>query len=136
MTLLVYNALSSVTPKTVSQLVEETGLSRSTVVSHLGKLKARARVPQVGRVAYLRPETTFDDPVRHWRHSRAAVAELVRTLRITEHADPVKLADEFLLVGRQLVAIGEAIDRVKMDPDWYIQLGGHFWLSEEKGTKE
>lgn len=133
----VFNALSSVTPKTVKQLSEETGLSESTVRKHLDGMKARWIPTGDLAMGWLRPEEKRrTDPVWYWRHERAQVAERIRVLTISESANPVELADEFLSIGRQLLEIGEAIDRVKMDPDWYQRLGGHFWLSDGEGKMQ
>lgn len=132
----VWRTLSSVTPKTINQLVEETGLSRSTVSRALQRIDATISVDRALNdrdVYYLRPAVKMvGDPAKHWRHSRLPVADVVRTLIISEHADPAILADQFLSIGRQLTEIGEAIDKVKVDPDWYTKLGGHFWLSDEE----
>lgn len=129
----VWAALSPVEPKSVSLLMEETGVGYETMVEHLrqvGAIKLEAqRVP----ARYLRPATEDTvELVKRWRSERNKVAALVSTLTIAEGADPVWLADTFLDLGRKLTEIGMSIDRVKMNPDWHQQLGGHFWLSERK----
>lgn len=125
----VFRALSLVNPKPISQLVEETGLSYSTVREHLTALKAE-RLKDTTPNRYLRPETPLPHGVMAWRNDRANIAGIVSTLTITEGADPVILADTFIEIAEQLMTIGKQIDRVKMDPDWYQRLGGHFWLSD------
>ncbi len=131
----VFNALSYVEPKTTSQLCEETGLSYSTVREHLTALRAE-RITDTTPNRYLRPELVTPDTLKVWRSQRALIAERIRVLTISEGADPVWLADEFILLGRQLAEIGRQIDRVKMDPDWYQRLGGHFWLSDGEGKMQ
>lgn len=127
----VFRALSLVRPKTISQLAEETGLSYATVRKAVTELRAE-RIKQTVPHTYLRPELPMADVLPMWRTQRLGVAERIRTLSISESADPVELADAFLLIGRQLTEIGTRIDRVKMDPDWYMRLGGRFWLSERE----
>lgn len=129
----VFEALSSVWAKSVAQLADETGLSESTVRRHLQSktMKPRTVTGKMSKqVLYLRPaEPSREYPVKYWRRDRGVLAEEIRTLTISEHADPTRLADQFLSIGRQLTAIGKAIDRVKLDPDWYQKLGGRLWLS-------
>jgi len=133
----VFDALSSVFPKPISQLVEETGLAYSTVRDHLDQMRAvRIEGPPV---RYMRPMTDEKvipvhispqpQAVRAWRAERANIAERVRTITVSEYADPVWLADQFIELGKHLMEIGISIDRVKVDPDWYQKLGGRTWLS-------
>lgn len=128
----VWRALSSKQAKSVAQLAEETGLSESTVRRHLLTLKTKeVPVRMSKQLLYMRPEEPVQEhPVKYWRRSRIVLSEEIRKLTISEHSDPAQLADTFLLIGRQLVAIGAEIDRVKADPDWYQRLGGQFWLSD------
>ena len=140
----IYGVLSSVFPKPISQIVEESGHAYGTVQEHLARMKAkkvsRSEGPGRGaRVMYLRPsldESVFPvminprpEVVRGWRVVRDSVAEDVRNLSISDAADPIRLADSFIETGKLLMEIGIAIEQVKLDPDWYAKLGGRIWLS-------
>lgn len=144
-----YSALSSIFPKTVGMLMQETGLSYQTVKTYLEELNAvelEQFSPKHGRAkTYMRPRQLDDDTitillsirpevVRSWRRIREQVSEDVRALTITPSADPVWLADQFIETGKLLLELGAALDRHKMEPDWYYQLGGKLWLEEDRGA--
>jgi hypothetical protein len=133
----VWSALSEINPKSVARLMEETGLSRSTVQKHIDAMDAHFITSDRGRRYYLRPRSALSEPnmVRAWRTRRSEVADFVRTLVISEGADPVWLADQFLMLGRQMTAIGTALDGVKLDPDWYQRLGGNDSPEPRKETE-
>jgi hypothetical protein len=119
----VFDALSTIRPKSVRQLADETGLSVGSVHAALTALNAEPTGGFPERwMRHLPP--TPDDVVHSWRYDRRATAEGIQHLVIAQGSDPVELADRFLAHGRRLTEIGTEIDRVKMNPDWYEQLGG------------
>ena len=134
----VYEVLSSIFPKPISQIVEESGLAYSTVHDHLERMHALRVESPPKPVRYLRPSTDTNripvfvtpnsDVIRSGRVTRESTAEDIRTLTIVEGADPIWLADQFIEHGKRLIEIGVALEKVKLDPDWHQKLGGRVFL--------
>lgn len=141
-------------PSTVQSIVDQTGVSYSTVTRALKELRA---VPSTGwptkwslpvgeapvyeksiapkgidNVVSVELEEA-DDWLPRWERARDQFSEGIGALWLAADANPKELREAFSKAAKTLASIAYALQNVEDKPDWFTLLGGE--LEPRKKTK-